>query len=120
MKPPFLILPVVMSLCACAQQNLAADAGPCDSTASKNHIVGSAALLGSGVGPYLLGNTRDIPGISRFDADKVSTNACANLRNDRNPRTFDLHKIGEGAENPDALITLNAGPSCPKARGGKV
>ena len=117
MKPPFLILPVAMSLCACAPHILTGAAGPCDSAPSSNAIVGSAALLGAGVQPYLIVQGRDVPGISKIYADKAGTNACANLRNDRNPHMFDLHKIGEGAERPDTLITLNARSSCPRARG---
>lgn len=120
MKSAFLILPLTISLCACAQQIVTADAGLCNSDASINRTRGSAALLQSGVQLYIMPIARSAPGLGQFNVTELGKNDCAQFRNDKNPRLYDLHKIGDGPAIPNAVLAQDAKPSCPKTRGEKA
>ena len=114
MKSVFLILPLTISLCACAQQIVTADTGPCNSDASPDRMNGSAVLLGSGMQSYVMPIARSAPGLSQFNVREVGKNDCAQFRNGKNPRLYDLHKIGNGPADPNAVLAQGAKPSCPK------
>ena len=97
-----------------------ADAVPCNSDASINHMGGSAALLQSGVQLYVMPIARSAPGLGQFNVTEVGKNDCAQFRNDKDSRLYDLHKIGDGLAIPSALLAQDAKPSCPKIRGEKA
>ena len=120
MKSTFLILPLTISLCACAQQIVTANARPCNSDAQANRVGGSAALLGMVMQFNVMPIARSAPGLGQFNATEAWKNDCAQLQNDKKPRFYDLHKIGDGPADPNALLAQGATPSCPKTHSGKA
>jgi hypothetical protein len=120
MKPVFLILPLTMSLCACAQQIMTADAGPCKSDASTNNFGGSAAALGSGALSTFMPIAASMPGLGKINVNEAGKINCTRLQNNKSPRIYDLHKIGDGPANPTDLLAQDAKPSCPNMRGEKA
>jgi hypothetical protein len=120
MKPVFLILPLTMSLCACAQQIVTADAGPCKSDAPINNIGGSAAVLGSGTLSTFMPIAASMPGLGKINVNGERKIDCTRIQNNKSPRFYDLHKIGDGPANPSGLLAQDAKPSCPKTRSEKA
>lgn len=115
MKPAFLILPLAITLCACAEQTMTADAGDCKSVAAAYRSGGSAALLGAGVNPMLALLASDDRSATRIVHAAVTTDC---VRKNPTPRSYDLHKIGDSPALPGILVgSNNAGAACPKARG---
>jgi hypothetical protein len=111
MKPAFLVLPLAMALCACAQTVMIADACKPAATAS---FGGSAALLGSGTSPALQSLARDDYSASRLTPAAVTTDCT---RKNQAPRTYDLRRLGDGPAPPAILVGSNdERPTCPKAR----
>jgi hypothetical protein len=106
MKPALLFLPLAISLSACAQAVMTADA--CKSGAA-DHLGGSAALLGSSVRSDLLSLARDDYGLNKLAANDAGP--CARLQN-KNPRSYDLHKLGDGPAPP----VLLGDAKCPRTR----
>jgi hypothetical protein len=81
---------------------------------------GSAALLGMGMPFNVMPIARSAPGLAQFKVTEVGKNDCGQLQNDKKPRLYDLHKIGDGPAIPNALLAQGATPSCPKTRSGKA
>ncbi len=112
MKPAFLILPLAVALCACAQTVTVADA--CK-PAAVTRPGGSVALLGSGINPALPLPVRDDYNASRITPAAATTDRAR--ENQTPPRTYDLHKLGDGPSPPAILLGANdARSTCPKAR----
>jgi hypothetical protein len=118
-KPVLLILPMAISLCACAQQIVTADAVPCKDH-SLNRIGGSAAALGLGALSSFMPIAASTPGLGKIDVNEAGKTDCTRLQNNKNPRSYDLHKIGDGPANPSGLLAQDAKPSCPKTRGERA
>jgi len=104
MKPALVILPLVLSLSACAQGLMTADA--CK-PAEMDHLGSSAALLGTGIRADLQVLARDELNASRI----VATTPCARV--DKNPVLRDLHRLGDGPAAPGVLLGT---AGCPKTR----
>ena len=109
MKPAFLILPLAVTLCACAHDIMTAE--DCKPVTAPGRLGTSAALLGSGISPGLLSLARDDRDSSRI-VHAAATLDCA--RKNQAPRTYDLHKIGDGPSPPAVLLGSNSA-GCPKA-----
>jgi hypothetical protein len=111
MKPAFLILPLAVALSACAQTIMTADAD-CKPVAAV-HLGGSAALLNAGISPMFQSIARDERGANKLTQAAVTTE-CA--RKNPTPRTYDMHRLGDGPALPGMLIgASDTGASCPKA-----
>ena len=106
MKPAILILPLAVSLSACAQAVMTADADPCKQTAAADRLGGSAALLGSGTPLNFQYITRDEYNGSRIASDAARPADCIRIHN-QTPRTYDLHKIGDGPVSSGTVLGSN-------------
>jgi hypothetical protein len=109
MKPAFLILPLAVTLCACAHDIMTAE--DCKPAAASGRLGTSAALIGSGISPGYELIARDDRDPSRI-VHAAATVDCA--RKNQAPRTYDLHKLGDRPSPPAVLLGSNSA-GCSKA-----
>jgi len=86
---------------------MTADAGPCPPVAAANRLGGSAALLGSGTPFPFQYISRDDYNGSRIAADAPRTADCIRIHNNQTPRTYDLHKLGDGPAPSGIVLGSN-------------